>query len=307
MLRRTSDIELVFFWRAFRLLILVLLLVISLWGGINLAQQEGDEQEEALAVPVLEFNTYNCEWLRYKNFTEPGRRKLEIEGLSSFPFYHLISNNKPELADLEAADTLAEQIAQYGEIDESTLAYDGGRARGTCRTDLVGGNYPDVYCVPGTSALPDGYVYLALYHPESFGIVALTTTIDNLGGGAASAGCWDPFASVPTPDPEPTEPAPQDAPAGCGPYAPGQWITVDEYEASGLDLPVSTENTQFPIFVYVCLVPQDNSSYLQAHPLIQPTAKPTPTPTPTPARPKVEEKRVIDCSREPERSRGVFC
>lgn len=260
--------------------ILLLLLVAALAGGMSLSQEEDaeDAQDEAQAVPILEFGTYDCKWLRYINYYPNGGRKIAIEGLSEFPYRYVVSEDRPALHDLEAADTLAEQLAQYGVTDESALAYDEERLDGACDTERLGGYYPDVFCVPGTSVMPDGRVSLALYHPENFEIVALTTSIDNRSGGATDAGCWRPPTPEPAPQPQPasTAQAPQDASPGCGPYAPGQWISAEDYDASGLNLPISTEKTQFPIIVYVCEVPQGAPSYLQAHPLIQPTPTATP-------------------------------
>ena len=264
--------------------IILLLLVAALAGGMSLSQEQDaedaqnaeDAQDEEQAVPILEFRTYDCKWLRYKNYNPVGGRKLAIEGLSEFPYRYVISENRLALADLEAADTLAEQLAQYGVTDESAQAYDEERLDGACDAERLGGNYPDVFCVPGTGVMPDGRVSLALYHPETFEIVALTTSIDNRGGGATDAGCWSPPTPEPAPQPASTEQAPQDPSPGCGPYAPGQWISAEDYDASGLNLPISTEKTQFPITVYVCEAPQGAPSYLQAHPLIKPTPRATP-------------------------------
>lgn len=256
--------------------ILLLTLAAALAGGLSLSQEQ-DAQDDAPAVAILEFSTYDCKWLRYKNWNALVARKLAIEDHSLFPFRHLVSENRPKLADLEAADSLAEQLAQYGDIDESAVVYDEERLGGDCDTEKLSGDYADLFCVPGTSEMPDGQVSLVLYHPESFEIVALTTAIDNTVGGATYAGCWRPPTAEPTPVVEA-------ASEGCGPYAPGQWVTAEEYEASGLNLPVSTENTQFPILHYTCMAPESAPSYLQAHPLIQPEPTPTPTPTPKPRR-----------------------
>lgn len=244
-------------WRLFLFIGSLLLAAVTLSGGRNLAQG-ATERGPRPAVPILEYHTYDCGWLRYRNLAENGERKLAIENVTEFPFRYITSKASVELTKLEATTTLAEQLSQYEGAAESALATGEGGFDGACDTEKLSEKGEDVICVPGVYEMPLARVSLALFHPETFEIAALTTTIYNKNGDAARAVCAPPAVEV--------------TPPGCGPYASGQWITAEEYSASALNLPVSTENTQLPILHYVCLTFDDKPSYLQAYPLISSAA-----------------------------------
>lgn len=173
----------------------------------------------------------------------------------------LIDDMTEELVDLRgemAEDELvAALVAELVDrliiklIDEHELAYDEELIAGHCDTEYLRGKSPDLFCVPGTNAMPPGYIFLTLYLPESYEIVAMTASIDNIAGVAAKAD-W-------------SRPAPQTAADRCGSYVPGQWIKAADYDASGLNLPVKPPELGGDITDYQCMVPQDGASYLQAY------------------------------------------
>ena len=185
--------------------------------------------------PLLEFHTYERGWTRYKNADDEGAPLLQHPDATKFPFAWLVSG------------------AETGD-----LAYDEAQLDGVCDTEKLKGKSSDIFCVPGTAGMPQGLVYLALWHPESHELVALTTVIDNRAGGAAR------LRTQPT---EPAQPSPAETPeeGKCGPYNPGQWIKAADYAASGLDLPIQREGVGDPITDYACVLPADGEAYLQAY------------------------------------------
>ena len=157
-----------------RLLLIIGMLMSAIFAlrGFSLAQQLQKQAVEPLAflaVPILEFHTYHSDWLRYKNLDETGVAKLAIEDVSEFPFAHVISAARLRMNNFEEAAAFVQE----------DLAYDEERIVGRCDSEKLRGKSADVFCVPGTRDLPPGQVFLVLYHPETFEIVALTTTIDN--------------------------------------------------------------------------------------------------------------------------------
>ncbi len=261
--------------RAVSILFLALILVacMALSPRVGSTRAQSPKADAALdAVPILEFRSYDCKWLRYRNPEAGGGRKLELDDLSLFSFQYVLSDEavklrKPWAAnDLRDAASLGEQLAFYGFMDGQAPVYAEDQQAGHCDADKLGDWSSDTICVPGSRVLPVGHVSLALFHPASMSLAALTTSIENIGGYATGLGCWRPSAT-----PEPA--------TGCGPYAPGQWLAAEEYAASGLDLPLKTENSQPEVRHYVCMIPQAGPAYLEAHPLLQPQA-PAATPEP---------------------------
>lgn len=243
--------------RLLQFIVLLALMAVALPGGAQLALEE-DAQAATPALPVLEFRTYDAGWLRYRNSDEAGELKLAVEDIAKFPFRHVMAETLFELDDLNDAETLAEQLEAIGEIDEDLLAYDEEEIVGICDTMKLS-NSTDAICVPGTSAMPDGRVFLALFQPETFALVALTTPIDNIASAAANAD-WTPTATPPP------APAAQPGPAeGCGPYTPGKWLTAEEYEATGLDLNPRGPGALCVIGAYNCFQPDEGAPYMQAH------------------------------------------
>ena len=247
--------------RLLRFIGLLALMTIALPGGMHLAQEQ-DEQAPPPALTVLEFRTYDSGWLRYRNSDEAGEPKLAIENVTEFPFRHVISETLLELDDLQNAETLAEQIEAIGEIDDGLLVYDEEEVDGICDTEKLSGS-TDTLCVPGTSAMPDGLVFLALFHPETFELIALTTSIDNRALGATQAD-YSQATEQPTTQQPADPPVVENAPTGCGPYQVGQWILASEYDASGLNLTVR-EAGNCPVASYNCYQPDEGAPYLQAH------------------------------------------
>ncbi|MCY3833671.1 MAG: hypothetical protein OXG85_11685 [Chloroflexi bacterium] len=265
----TFDILESLFHRQYRLITLVLLVAIAASGGLGLAQDAAERGLEP-AVPVLEYSTYDCKWLRYLNHDADGEAKLALDTISLFPFRYLIARSPVELIELEAAATLAEQLAQYKGDNENALATGDGRFDGVCDTEKLGEKSTDVLCVPGVDAMPLNRVGLALFNPETFEIAALTTAIYNKAGDAVRTACEIPAIDAPS------ETAREDRHRDCCLYAPGQGISATEYAASGLNLPLDVDNGQVPVLSYVFLAIDSASSYLRAQPLIESTTAPAP-------------------------------
>ncbi len=208
------------------------------------------------SIVPLEMRTYEAGWVRFVNLVEYGAPLLpDDEDLVAFPFRAVSLTRMLNAEDLTDLEILAEIV------DETDLAYDETLVTGVCDTARMQRyNSGDILCVPGTGAMPAGFAMTILYHPMTFEVVALTTTIDNIGGVASRA------AAVPAQ--APAAPADTAAPAGdgagCGPYASGQWIKAADYQASGLNLPVNTSNALGAITDYECVVPASGQAYLKA-------------------------------------------
>ncbi len=225
-----------------------------------------DEEAEAMdadmpaidleSIIPLEMRTYEAGWVRFVNLVEYGAPLLpDDEEMVKFPFRAVSLTRMLNADDVTDLEILAEIV------DETDLAYDETLVTGVCDTARMQRyNSGDILCVPGTSAMPAGFAMTILYHPETYEVVALTTTIDNIGGVASRA--------VAAPAQAPAAPADTAAPAGdgagCGPYASGQWIKAADYQASGLNLPVNTSNALGAITDYECVVPASGQPFLNA-------------------------------------------
>ena len=181
-------------------------------------------------IAMLEYGTYDTGWVRWLNgaWDIP---ILDVEGVSQFPFRTVSLPGRVTMALLEDLEFVGALIKEYDlHIDEAAL-------QGLCDTERMRKyQSSDVICIPGTSVMEPGMVITVIYHPESFIIVALTTTIDNIGGYATRADEWrDLLVVAPAEDG-----APQPQGDGCGPLGPGQWISAADYQQQGLNLPIST-------------------------------------------------------------------
>ena len=280
-----------FFFGRTPVFFVLMLLLAAITGGIALAQEQ-EEEAPAPALPVLEFRSYDSGWLRYRNNAADGAAALALEDVTEFPFRHVIGATLLKLADLQDAESLAEQIAAAGVMDESLLQYDEEDVDGSCNTAKLSPSR-DVLCVPGSSALPDGSILLVLFHPETMESVALTTSIDNNFNAAARAD----WGQAPADSAEPM--MDDSAASGCGPYAVGQWILASEYDAAGLNLAVKSAGA-CPVTAYNCYQPDDGEAYLQAH---CESADMAPPPVVMP----VEDEPKVDCSRDPDASNPALC
>ncbi len=156
------------------------------------------------------------------------------------------------MSDLETEGFIDELIEAHD------LVYNEQFIIGSCDTTMLSAESTDIVCVPGADVMPRGHIFLALYHPETFEIVAVTSTIDNIVGGATAIGRLALEAQSARAD----LPAGQD---GCGPYAKGQWIDAEDYQSSGLNLPVADFNDGHKITHYQCIAPENGEPYLQAY------------------------------------------
>ena len=199
---------------------IIILILISL-AGFAFAQDTETESETTPDPVILPFRTYHAKWLRYTN-AHDGQPILAIAGVTKFAYRFISSEVGLGITELADMDTLASILA--------AAAYSDSAIAGSCKTDRLPGDLPDVFCQPGTSAMPFGHVILALYEPETNAIAALTTSIDNNAGGATYAD-WSP-----TP-----EAAPEPAAVGCGNYVAGQWIKAADFVNSA-GLPVQGVN-----------------------------------------------------------------
>ena len=226
-----------------RLITIYLLLIIF----AGLTQGQSDESDTAPDLPspaILPFHTYHAKWLRYFN-AQDGEPILAVEGFTEFAYRFVLSGKRMFIDDFADADKL-EALLEAAVYDEDAIA-------GSCQTDRLPGDLPDVFCVPGTRDMPYGQVVLALYHPETMEIVALTTSIDNKAGGATKAD-WSAML-LPTSEPEA---------AGCGGYKAGEWIKAKDFvNSAGLPVIGQAGDTSD----YQCVVPQDGSPYFQAYSL----------------------------------------
>ncbi len=233
---------------------MLLLLMLALCQPLASAQPDAVSSVScALAIPIvaLEFATYDLNWLRYKNGYGEGR--LNIAGVANFPTERVDNGDEPiHMSDLETGCFIEELIASHD------IAYDEERISGSCDTARLKGISSDVLCVPGSKGMPNGNVFLALYHPETFEIVAVTTSIDNSFGGAVA------LSNLPAPSAEARQTAPSND-DGCGPYGNGQWIKRQAYQDSGLSLPVADEGVGSAVTDYQCIVPENGAPYLQAY------------------------------------------
>lgn len=225
-------------------------------------------------VVALDYRTYNGEWLRFTNLDENGNRRLTLDNIRHIPFQYVIGTGPRYLQPItDAART--QQLFERHDMSWNSEAY-----AGMCKSDSLSPDSMDVVCTPGACDMPTGYVFLKLHHPVSGDVVAVTSAIDNTDGRASrSMNC-----PQPPPDPgahamssedaqgqampaENAQGQTDDAPPGCGPYVPGQWIKRSEYEATGLDLPVVREVDARHISLYQCMAPAGRAAYLQAYPL----------------------------------------
>ena len=232
-------------------LILILLAIASAFA------QSDETSETAPAAPAiiaLEFGTYELGWVRFKNIDSDGERKLDADKGITFPFQRV--NNGTTRLRLDDLD--AETIADLIETHE--IAYDTDSIAGQCDPNKLPGARADLFCVPGTSGMPRGQIFLALFDGETGDLLALTESIDNKAGGALQD--WSP-----TPEAAENQAA---AARGCGPYVAGQWIKAADYEASGLDLPVrGAGNDKSKVTDYTCVVAADGAAYLAAYNLAE--------------------------------------
>ena len=231
-----------------KLLILTVLTLLALCG-FAFAQDTATESDRP-AIAILEFRTYELGWARYRNVDSAGNPKLAAEAGTTFPFIRF--NNGYErirMSDLESADAIADLIAFHD------IAWDEDAIAGRCDPNKLAPGSSDIFCVPGTRGMAHGQIFLALFDAESGALLAITTSIDNKAGGALRES-WKP-----TPEPAP-EATPEPA-TGCGPYAPGQWLSAMDHDVSGFGIPIvgAGENVES----YQCLVAEDGGAYFQAH------------------------------------------
>ena len=140
----------------------------------------------------LEFSTYELGWIRYKNAGADGDIKLDLEGITEFPFARINNGSaRIRMAELEEPGFIEELVERHEiEYNEASIV-------GSCDTQKLAAKSTDVFCVPGTKGMNYGNVFLVLYNPDTFEIAALTTTVDNTAGGALKES-W-----LPTPVPAP--------------------------------------------------------------------------------------------------------
>ena len=226
------------------LLILTTLIMLALCG---LAFAQDDPA-------ILEFRTYELAWARYRNVDAAGNPKLAADAGTTFPFIRVNNGyQRIRMSDLESADAIADLIAFH------EIAYDEAAIAGACDPNKLAPGSSDIFCVPGTSGMEHGQIFLALFDAETGALLAVTTTIDNKAGGAQRES-W-----APTPEPAPAATPEPAGTQGCGPYAPGQWIDAKDLDAS-LGLRIVGGGAH--VTAYVCMMPAEGGAYLQGHPLL---------------------------------------
>ncbi len=230
---------------------------------------EGAETMEDAEMPIidpesivaLEFNTYDTGWVRYRNYRDGAFPLLSDEDHAKFPFMFLAVDIAHTLSNLRSSESLSQLFT------ENDMAYADDAMHGECDTERLA-EYGDILCVPGSSGMPPGWVIAALYHPESLEVVALTTSVDNRDSIASRADEWrdaQPAAPV-------AQPAQQQAASdgdGCGPWTGGQWITVEQYQASGVTMPIVVGVVIDQPTHYQCMIPSGGSAYLEAYTVLK--------------------------------------
>ena len=168
-----------------------------------------------MADPIrLELNTYADAWVRFRNPRQDGRPRLAAEGHDEFPFRFAVHDAPVRGTDGPPPPAVPD-----------TLGPD--QPDGVCDAEALAGISTDLLCRPGTTAMPQGHVYLVLYHPDTGEALAVTTSIVNL--------------KPPTPQPPPPDtqapqaeaahPPPTPATAtGCGPFQPGEWVAPPQLQ-----------------------------------------------------------------------------
>ena len=233
------------------IIVILILLAIAI---VHAQSDESSETSPEPAIHALEFGTYELGWIRFKNVDSDGERKLDADKGITFPFTRV--NNGTTRLRLDDLD--AETIADLIETHE--IAWDEDAIDGKCDPNKLPGARADLFCVPGTSGMPRGQIFLALFDGETGDLLALTESIDNKAGGALQD--WSP-----TPEAAENQAA---AATGCGPYVAGQWIKAADYEASGLNLPVrGAGNDKSKVTDYTCVVAADGSAHLLAYNLAE--------------------------------------
>ena len=236
-----------------RAIIFILILL-----AIAIVHAQSDESSETApespAILALEFGTYELGWIRFKNIDSDGERKLDADKGITFPFTRINhGTTRLRLDDLDA-ETIAELIETH------EIAFDENAIAGQCDPNKLPGARADLFCVPGTSGMPRGQIFLALFDGETGDLLALTESIDNKAGGALQD--WSP-----TPEAAENQAA---AATGCGPYVAGQWIKAADYAASGLDLPLRNGgHDPAKVTDYTCVVAADGSAHLLAYNLAE--------------------------------------
>ena len=235
-----------------RILALIILAALTALTAYGQAQETATENDDAVSPAALQFRSYELGWARYRNVDSAGEAKLTADPGATFPFMRVNNGHiRLRMSDLESADAIAELIARH------EIAYDEAAIAGSCDPNKLTPHSSDIFCVPGTSGMESGQIFLALFDSETHEIAALTTTIDNKAGGAQR----------PTPMPAPAATPEPQAPAsnsdGCGPYAPGQWIPIEQHDPA-LGIPIIGAHAGAT--TYVCEVPAAGSPYLKAHP-----------------------------------------
>ncbi len=205
------------------------------------------------SIAALEYSTYDTGWVRYSNGTHVDHPILRVEGVSQFPFRTVSLPGRIDmrlLGDLDFVGAL---------IDEYDLHYDEAGLQGICDTERMRRyQSTDTLCVPGTSIMAPGLIITVVYHPETNAIVALTTTIDNIGGYATRADEWKHLRQQAAEAEQATDAT------TCGPWNAGRWITAEEYQNSGLSLPINTDRLLGGITHYECSVPENGAPFLIA-------------------------------------------
>lgn len=237
-----------------RILRLFILATFTALSAVALLAQETTTEQDAPAgeITALEFRSYELGWARYRNLDSAGEPKLAADPGATFPFIRVNNGHiRLRISDLQSPDAIAALIAKHN------IAYDEDRIAGRCDPNKLAPHSSDIFCVPGTSGMEAGQIFLVLFDPETHEIAALTSTIDNKAGGAQRP------TPMPAPVATPEVQTPQARGDGCGPYAPGQWIPIEQHDPA-LNIPISGAHAGTT--TYVCEVPADGSPYLKAHP-----------------------------------------
>lgn len=203
----------------------------------------------------LEPRTYNEGWIRFRNPVLDGQSGLGADGSTEFPFRFAVHAHPFGFAEM---DTHELPLAQLRTASFNDMV-------GYCDVTALADMSTDLVCVPGKAAMPKGFVYLVLYHPDTLQVAAVTATIYNLGDPALDASPHEDGPGAAFPDEQPLG---KDIPAGCGPFHPGQWVSLPQYDRAqqeGISLRTAAPDGKGPVSAYRCQGAAAGGFVLQAY------------------------------------------
>ena len=203
----------------------------------------------------LEPRTYNEGWIRIRNPVLDGRSGLGADGNTEFLFRFAVHAHPFGFAQMDTHELPLPQLRTASFNDMV----------GYCDVTALAEMSTDVVCVPGKADMPKGFVYLVLHHPDTLQVAAVTSTIYNLGDPDLHSSLPEDGPTAAFPDEQPLA---KDIPAGCGPFHPGQWVSLPQYsraQEEGISLRTAAPDGKGPVSAYRCQGAAAGGFILQAY------------------------------------------